>query len=274
MFNKTFDQALLRATYKNGKIGTRTDAHEAVEYHHFKTGHLFKRRAVVSKELYTSFLIQQLLIIKAIETKLDNLSPDKKFEINAFFTLSYLEKLWRTKAMEQDLRGLGVDPETIQGNKIAKTTQTYITSLDKLTPKTLLAHFLLHVAGFMHGGSAICSRYIRPSNKQTAYQILTNQYDFTSTGMGGIALYKDMMRQVDNISLSEEEYHEVFKNCISIYETMTHVFDDLYQMHIHQPVKSGSKLPILAAVIITLGILVNLINNAMSLEKSFLCCHL
>ena len=52
-----FSKALLEATYKNGRPGKPTEAHEQAEHHRFKTEFLFKNKAI-SKEIYASRLIQ------------------------------------------------------------------------------------------------------------------------------------------------------------------------------------------------------------------------
>lgn len=174
-----FSKALISATYKNGKPGQLTEEHEKAEHHRFKTDYLFKN-AEISKDLYASRLIQHFLIIKAIETKLQNLPKTEQSEISAFFALSYLEHLWRTPAIENDLRQLNINPDEIHKNEITKSTEHYLENIEKFTPKILLAHFLLHIAGFMHGGNIIRSKYIEPSNRLTTYQITANQYDFSA----------------------------------------------------------------------------------------------
>ncbi|AMV12988.1 hypothetical protein ULM_02860 [Legionella pneumophila] len=71
-----FSKALISATYKNGKPGQLTEEHEKAEHHRFKTEYLFKN-AEIPKDLYASRLIQHFLIIKAIETKLQNLTKNR-----------------------------------------------------------------------------------------------------------------------------------------------------------------------------------------------------
>lgn len=265
-----FSKALLTATYKNGRPSQRTDEHEKAEHHRFKTEYLFKTTKI-PQDLYVARLIQHFLIIKAIETQLQNLSKTDKSEISAFFALSYLEHLWRTPGIENDLRQLGINPNEIHENETAKTTGKYLKNIEKLTPKVLLSHFLLHVAGFMHGGNIIRSKYIEPSNRLTSYQIPTNQYDFSSAASflstekhSALDLYQDMMKQVDNITLDNEEYEEVFEQCKGIYETMTNIYDDLCDMHIHQPKLSGYSLAVFSVSIIaiaSLALILKLMTN-------------
>lgn len=219
-----YSKALLHATYKNGRVGERTEAHERAEFHSFKTDYLFKN-PLIPKDLYVARLIQHYVIVKTIEDQLKTLSTDQESGINAFFTLSYLEHLWRTPGIVQDLKALDVAPETISKHAIMPTTQAYAEQLKNLPPKFLLSHFLLHVAGFMHGGAVIRSKYIEPSNKQTTYQITTHQYDFSA-----VPSYTRMMNDIDSISLSEEACNEVFQQCLSIYETMSYIYDDLCVM--------------------------------------------
>ncbi|WP_019215426.1 heme oxygenase-like domain-containing protein [Legionella tunisiensis] len=76
-----FSKALLNATYKNGRPGQLTAEHERAEHHLFKSEYLFKNE-VIPKDLYVSRLIQQFLIIKAIETKLQKAD---KAGMSAFF---------------------------------------------------------------------------------------------------------------------------------------------------------------------------------------------
>lgn len=236
-----FSQALLNATYKNGKPGKPTEEHENAEHHRFKSQYLFKNKKI-PKDLYVSRLIQHFLIIKAIETQLQSLSDTGKSEINAFFALSYLEQLWRTPGIQSDLQQLGVNPDAIKDKQIAKTTKRYLQDIEKFAPQSLLAHFLYHVAGFMHGGNIIRSRYIEPSNSLTTYQIPTKQYDFFSAAellpsenhigkRSSMDVYQDMMKQIDNITLSDEEYKEVLEQGKMVYGTMTEIYDDLCDMH-------------------------------------------
>jgi hypothetical protein len=107
-----YSKALLAATYKNGKPGVRTDEHEKAECHRFKTEYLFKNKKI-PKDLYISRLIQHFLIIKAIEIQLQQLPKTTHSELSAFFTLSYLKELWRTPTIQDDLKQLGVNTETI-----------------------------------------------------------------------------------------------------------------------------------------------------------------
>ncbi|STX39771.1 biliverdin-producing heme oxygenase [Legionella feeleii] len=260
-----FSKALLNATYKNGKPGQFTAEHERAEHHHFKSEYLFKNKRI-PKDLYASRLIQQFLLIKAIETKLQRLANADKIEISAFFALSYLGQLWRTPAMEEDLRQLGVNPDEISRDKITETTEKYLGDIEKLTPKTLLAHFLVHVAGFMHGGYIVQSKYINPSNRLTAYQIPAKQYDFSSsipflsTGKrSSLGLYQDMMEHVDKIEINGDEYVEVFTQCKGIYATMASIYDNLCDMHAQQPTLSTRSIAVFGASIFVLALVIKLL---------------
>lgn len=257
-----FSKALLNATYKNGRPGQLTAEHERAEHHRFKSEYLFKNKKI-PKDLYASRLIQQFLIIKAIETKLQKTD---KAEISAFFSLSYLDQLWRTPAMEDDLRQLGVNPEEISKDKITETTEKYLGDIEKLTPKTLLAHFLVHVAGFMHGGYIVQSKYINPSNRLTAYQIPAKQYDFSSsipflsTGKRTpLGLYQDMMEHVDKIEINGDEYVEVLAQCQSIYATMASIYDDLCDLYAQQPTLSPRSVAGFSVSIIVLALVIKLL---------------
>lgn len=240
-----FSEALLKATYKSGRPPHLTEEHKRAEHHPFKKDFLFKDKAI-PKDLYASRLIQHYLIIKAIEDKLQCLSEDEQESINPFFALSYLDALWRTSGIEQDLEQMDVDLSQIQSGQIAGKTSDYLDDIKKLPPKSLLAHFILHVAGFMHGGRIIQSRYINPSNKLTTYQIPANQYDFSGAAsllpdgkQTAIAVYHHMIAQMDTIEIDDEEYTELLAQCKGIYQTMSDIYDDLSVMHTHQPQPSN-----------------------------------
>ncbi|WED42693.1 biliverdin-producing heme oxygenase [Legionella cardiaca] len=258
---RLYSKALLAATYKDGKPGGQlTQKHREAEYHPFKTEHLFKN-AVIPKDLYGARLIQQFLIIKALEKRLQGLSTQDKSEISAFFALTYLENLWRTAGMEKDLQQLDIDPNKISEGEKTKSTKKYLEDIEKLPPKLLLAHFLEHVAGFLHGGAIVKSKYILPSNQLTSYQITTHQYDFSSTGKSSMSLYKDIMDHVDKITLDEMEYEQIFKECGDIYLTMTNIYNDLCKMHIKQPKLPDSSLVGFTVSIFVLAVVLKLLAN-------------
>ncbi len=268
-----FSKALLAATYKNGMPGKRTEEHEQAEFHRFKTGYLFKDTKI-PKDLYVARLIQHFVIIKAIETQLQNTTD--KTSISAFFTLSYLEELWRTPGMQADLIQLGVSPEQIDDSEIAPATKKYLEEIKQLPPKSLLTHFLTHVAGFMHGGTIIRKKYIEPSNRLTDYQISTKQYDFSSAGElllkgrgSSLEVYGDMMKHVDEIALEEEEYNEILQQGKDVYATMVSIYDDLCDMHTHQ-----SKLPdyffaVVAVSMIAIAWVLNVFSPIMNPTDSY-----
>lgn len=249
-----FSKALLAATYQNAMPGKRTKEHEQAEFHRFKTEYLF-RNTNIPKDLYIARLIQHFVIIKAIETELKNLADQTP--INAFFTLSYLDELWRTPGIRADLIQLGVTPEQIDDSQIAPATTEYIKQIKQLPPKPLLAHFLTHVAGFMHGGEIIRKKYIEPSNRVTEYQIPTEQYDFSSAATAlserrssPLAVYGDMMKHVDEITLTTEEYEEVLQQGKEVYANMVNIYDDLCDMHTKQ-----YKLPPYFIAIVTVSMI-------------------
>lgn len=267
-----YSKALLSATYKGGTYGERTEAHEKAEHHRFKTDILFKSPKI-PKDPYVLRLIQHFVILKAIENQLQNLPAKGKKELSAFFALSYLEDLWRTPGIEEDLQQLGVNPLNIPKAKVAQTTNDYLKKLEQLPPKALLAHFLTHVAGFMHGGSVIRSRYIAPSNRLTAYQIPLNQYDFSAaasslSSRSAMVVYSDMMEQVDKIALDEEEYQDVFKQCTSIYETMINVYDDLCAMHMRQLRQRRETLTLFGVSLLALAWVVKLMSDYLTPSPS------
>lgn len=260
-----FSKALISATYKNGKPGQLTEEHEKAEHHRFKTEYLFKN-AKIPKEFYASRLIQHFFIIKAIETKLQSLSKTEQSEISAFFAISYLEHLWRSPAIENDLRQLNINPDEIDKDEITKTTENYLENIGKFTPKILLAHFLLHIAGFMHGGNIIRSKYIEPSNRLTSYQIAADQYDFSSAisflspgRHSPFAIYQDMMKQIDNIALTDDEYDEILEQCKGIYETMSNIYDDLCDMHAHHLKLPTYSLAAISVSLVALGLILKLL---------------
>lgn len=265
-----FSKALLTATYKDGKPGKPTEAHQTAEHHRFKKEFLYKNK-MISKEIYASRLIQHLLIIKALETQLN--TPEAKSELNAFFSLAYLEQLWRTQWMENDLSLLGVNPEAIPQENIAPATEHYLEHIKGLKPKALLAHFLLHVVGFMHGGNIIQNRYINPSNDLTTYKIPAEQYDFSpaiaeAKTRGVMSLYAEMMQEVDKINLDEKEYAEVFAECNLVYTTMTEIYDDLCRMHTQQPKVTGTSLALLSVSIVALAFIMKLAADFFNLNNS------
>ena len=262
-----FSKVLYNATYKNGNPGKLTEEHEQAEHHRFKKDFLFKNKQI-PKDLYASRLIQHLLIIKALETQLQNLSEDKS-AVSPFFALSYLDALWRTPGIENDLRQLGVNPDKIQENEKAKTTKIYLDDINQFTPKILLAHFLLHVAGFMHGGNIIQSKYIRPSNQLTSYQITTDQYDFSTalsflpdTEKNSVSgLFQNLMNQVNLIALNEDEYNEILDQCKNIYKSMTGIYDDLCDMHSLQTKQTASSYGFFSFTVVALLLFLKLIAN-------------
>lgn len=275
-----FSRALLAATYKNGTPRILTEEHAQAEHHRFKTEYLFKNEAI-PKDLYVSRLLQHFLIIKTIETQLQNLSKEGKSEISAFFALSYLEHLWRCSGIEQDLRALNVAPDNISKTNIAKTTENYLDSIAQLTPKALLAHFLLHVAGFMHGGAIICAKYIKPSNRLTAHQITTHQYDFSSAASvlspekpSPINLYQDMMKQIDKIELNDNEYAEVFEQCKQVYTTMASIYEDLCNIHTNQPkLFEYSSIAFLGVSMVALTIIFKLLYDTIAPMMGYGSCN-
>ncbi|MGQ3888318.1 biliverdin-producing heme oxygenase [Legionella sp. CNM-1927-20] len=236
-----FSKALLHATYKDGKPGKLTEEHQKAEHHRFKTQYLFKDKKI-PKGPYVARLIQHFFIIKTIETQLQNLSTEGKSEISPFFALSYINQLWRTTAIQKDLEQLGVNIDTIEESNIVLATKNYLKDIEKLTPKNLLAHFLFHVAGFMHGGNIIKTKYIEPSNRIPGYyQISVNQYDFSKAaaklpnGKSSLDVYNNMMSQVDKISLTEEEGEEIIEQGKNVYKTMANIYDDLCNIYFKQP---------------------------------------
>lgn len=232
-----FRNALYLATYKSGQPGKLTDAHKRAEHHRFKSELLFKKSTIPLKP-YTARVVQQFVMIRAIESHLQNLSVKGQAELNAFFSLAYLNELWRTLPMEKDLKQLNIDPSSIKDHQLVKSTQDYLEKLKQLTPKELLAHFLLHVSGFMHGGNIIKRNHINPSNQITRYQLPTHQYDFFSAAQSlganpptSLALFNDLMNQVDKIELDKEDYERIVAQCTSIYTSMSAIYDDLYTVH-------------------------------------------
>lgn len=268
-----FSKALLDATYVDGNpTKPLSPAHYKAEHHRFKQDFLFKaKEKAIPKELYASRLIQQFLIIKALETKLANLSKTEKAEISAFFALSYFQDLWRTSAMADDLRQFGVDPDAISPSQVVETTNTYLKDIEHLSPKLLLGHFLLHVAGFMHGGNIIQSKYIRPSNRLTTFQIPAKQYDFStaisclSTGKHtSMGLYVEMMKQIDEIVLNDDEYKALFNQCTGVYERMVGIYDDLCDMHTQQPKLSTPQFSLIIVSLVALGFILKLLNDCVN----------
>src|SRR5207244_2409221 len=150
-----------------------------------------------------------------------------------------LEELWRTSAIQDDLQKLIGENYAIADKEIAASTKNYLNEIQGFSPKILLTHFLLHVAGFMHGGGIIQRKYILPSNKLTEYQIATQQYDFSSLWtqlptikQSTLGVYQHMMTQIDSIPLDETEYQECLQQGQNVYETMASIYDDLCAMHI------------------------------------------
>jgi heme oxygenase len=271
-----YKNALLNATYKEGRPGKLTDEHQKAEYHRFKKEYLFKTTAI-PKDVYVSRLIQHFLIIKAIETQLQALPTKSKTALNAFFTLSYLEHLWRTPGIQKDLQQLGVDPEQIKDSEIAPATKSYLKNIEQFAPKILLGHFLVHVAGFMHGGNIIRSKYIEPSNELTDYQISTHQYDFSSAAAfllgdnhSSFSLYNDMINEMNGITLNSEEYEEILEQGKSVYATMTSIYDDLCDMHTKQPTLSYSSLAVISVSMVAIACVLKLLADfAMEPGMSF-----
>ncbi|MCA0402728.1 MAG: biliverdin-producing heme oxygenase [Proteobacteria bacterium] len=268
-----FTKALLAATYKDGNPSRgMTDAHMKAEHHRFKKEGLFKE-TIISQELYVARLVQQFVIIKEIEAQLKSLPPNSKNEIDSFFALSYINELWRTSGMEQDLKLLDEKNSSLDKQQIMPSTQNYLANIKKLTPKALLAHFLMHVAGFMHGGVTLQNKYLEPSNQLTklyesgAYEIPANQYDFSAAikklpEIGGNQnLFRSMMTEVDKISLDVHEYDDVAKQCNEIFETMTAIYDDLCDKYLPQP-KVNLAIVILATFLITLALLLKQMSNS------------
>ncbi|QRN02591.1 heme oxygenase [Legionella sp. MW5194] len=244
-----FTEALLAATYKNGKpSGALTDVHAKAEHHRFKKDYLFKDKAI-PKGVYASRLIQHYLIIQSLEVHLQALSTEKESAVSAFFILSYLNELWRTPAIEKDLQQLGINPKDIRPSEVAPATTKYLEKIHNASPQALLTHFLVHVAGFMHGGNIILNKYIKPSNELTDYHISTHQYDFSAAftrlpekSRSTLGLYQEMMTHLDTRQLSSTDYDEVVNEALCVYEAMTGIYDDLCEMHARQPLVSSSAI--------------------------------
>lgn len=264
-----FSKALLNATYQNGRPGQPTKAHEQAEHHRFKKEFLFKEQ-IIAKDIYASRLIQQLLIIKTLEQHLQ--SEAAKTELSAFFALNYLEQLWRSQAMENDLKSLGLDPQAIKTEQTTPATKTYLSHLETLKPKALLAHFLLHVVGFMHGGNIIQTRYLKPSNERSPDKIPAEQYDFSAAIAKAeersiMSLYGSMMQEVDKISLSDEEYDELFAECNLVYESMSAIYDDLCIMHTQQQSLNKASLALLSVSLAALAFIIKLAADYLNWDK-------
>jgi heme oxygenase len=262
-----YSKALLHATYINGNPAKRTDEHEKAEHHRFKTDYLFKKNAPIPKDLYVARLIQHFVIIQAIESQLQNMSEEGKAEINAFFALAYLEQLWRIPGIQKDLEQLDVNIHAIHDAQITPATNKYLTDIEQLSPKRLLGHFLLHVAGFMHGGNIIQAKYIKPSNHLTTYQISAEQYNFSDaaallniTHRASLSVYDDMMNQVDAIELNEEEYDDLLQQGKSVYETMANIYDDLCDMHTNQPKLNYYPLAVVCVSMLAIAYILNLLS--------------
>ncbi len=266
----TFTDALLQATYKGGKPGRLTEAHRKAEHHRFKTERLFKNTAI-PKDLYVSRLIQHYVIIKALEQQLQCLNPEAKHSLNAFFTLQYLSELWRTPAIVRDLQKLGVNAQEIVPSQIAKATLAYTARFKTMPPKALLAHYLTHIVGFMHGGNIIQSKYIDPSNRLTQHQIPSEQYDFSSVypflhaydKPNSFTVFRHMMIEVDKNELEEgEDFSTILSECESVYTAMSAIYDDLCDMHTLQPRFSTAKLVGLGVGLSVLAYLFMYLKNA------------
>lgn len=252
-----FSKALLKATYINGKPGRLTQEHAKAEHHRFKSNFLFKQ-VEIPQNHYTSRLIQHFFILHAIEKKLQELSEAAKSELNPFFALSYLEHLWRTAKIKNDLNQLGLKADTIPETEATPSTAQYLKQIEGLAPKILLAHFLLHVAGFLHGGRIICTKYIEPHNRLGLYQISTHQYDFSATmSKSAPALFHELMQEVDKITLNENEFNEIVDQCKSIYATMSSIYDDLTIMPTHQSQRALSTLALLGVSMMILAWIFN-----------------
>lgn len=278
MFTKNYKDVLLNATYKKGKVGVLTQAHQRAEHHPFKTKHLFKE-TIIPKNLYVARLVQHFLIIQALEQQLLGLNEKEKAELDAFFTLSFLDQLWRTAAIQNDLEQLGIEVTEISDKEITKSTKKYLNEIQELQPKVLLTHYLLHVAGFMHGGNIIQKKYIAPSNKLTEYQIATQQYNFSSlwvnlpqSKQSVMGLYGYIMSELDAIELSDSEYAECLQQGQSIYETMANIYDDLCTIHINHSKCTLIPLSLIGVSMIALGLTLKLLldsNNALDAMPRF-----
>lgn len=260
-----FSQALLMATYKEGRLGKLTEAHDKAEHHRFKTELLFKEKKI-SKDLYVSRLIQQYLIIKHVEERLQKLqgySQNPETPVSAFFELSCLEYLWRTAAIKADLIQLQVDPDHIPAKEIVPATTAYLEQIETYTSLELLSHLITHVAGFMHGGLIIARQYIKPSNALTQHQISTHQYDFFKAGKSAHDVYQEMMTQLDKPELSEQEYEAVKQQGENVYVAMTRIYDDLYTIHAHQPQQTSvtQRAIMLTALFIGMALLAHVLTR-------------
>lgn len=245
----TFYTSIANATYNNGKPGPKnlTKAHEDAEKNKFKEA-LFGTEEtrivtpmIIPKKLYAARVIQQFAFIKALETQLQTLSSSDQPELKAFFALTYLQELWRTPAMKNDLRNLGVDPDNIPENSLTNTTKAYLEEIKTLSPEHLLYHFVVHIAGYMHGGNNILE-LIAPSNQLTRnlYTIPSEQYDFSSacnkiSSRFSVKLFKNMMETFGDKEISEEKYKELFDQCTHIYKTTASIYNDLSDMYLRHP---------------------------------------
>src|SRR5207237_6287355 len=122
-------------------------------------------------------------------------------------------------------------------NLKANKTKHYLKEIEEFPPKILLAHFLMHVAGFLHGGAIIKKTHIDPNNKLTFYKIPSAIYDFSSAMnalqiQSGPSLYANIMKEVDKIPLTVEEYRAVNKACVNSFTTMIGIYDELCKIYI------------------------------------------
>lgn len=127
--------------------------------------------------------------------------------------------------------------KTLGDELLVKATKKYLNEIEELTPKALVAHFIIHIICFMKDSEIIHAQNIKLPNL-TYYKIPTNQYNFSFNNKEPndfSSIKNKMMESIDSITLEGNEYEELVGQCNKIYEYMTKIHDELFEIHPYQP---------------------------------------
>ncbi|GAA3606577.1 heme oxygenase (biliverdin-producing) [Marihabitans asiaticum] len=166
---------------------------------------------------YSAMVIQHLAIYRALEGGLDRLAG------HPLLTPVDDPALRRVSALEDDLRALGVEVETVGAERVLPATRQYVDALEGADAETLLANHYVRYLGDLSGGQ-IVSRLV-----QRHYQLgddVVSFYRFPEIEKP--KTYKDRYRAtLDALDLSAGQRERVLDQAEESFEMNRSVFADL-----------------------------------------------